>query len=198
MRYSDGRVAGTLLFVAATQMVLALIVSEALYPGYSTSLNYISDLGVGPSAVYFNTSIVLLGLLILGAVYFLHRAFNYTVLTVFLVLAAVGAIGVGVFTEDFPTIHPIVSLITFLFGGLSAIFSAICSHTHDFQLLKPPFSILSVILGVFGLAALALFGAGVHLGLGVGGMERMIAYPMLLWGVGVGGYLIAFPEERKP
>jgi len=48
-------------------------------------------------------------------------------------------------------------------------------------------------LGLFSLTALFLlvftrdYG---WLGLGAGGMERMIAYPMCLWMIGFGGYLI--------
>jgi hypothetical membrane protein len=195
MKFSDGRVAGALLFVASSQFVLGLIVAEALYPGYSTSANYISDLGVGPSAIYFNSSVFLMGLLMVIGACFLQRAFDYTVLTVLLVLSAIGAMGVGVFTEDFGTIHTVVSLIAFLFGGLSAIFSAICSYVHEFKLLKTPFSIIAVILGVMSLGALALFAGNIYLGLGVGGMERMIVYPLLVWGAGFGGYLIASPEK---
>ncbi|MCW3980088.1 MAG: DUF998 domain-containing protein [Candidatus Bathyarchaeota archaeon] len=196
MKYSYERIAGTLLFVAASQFVLVLVVAEALYPGYSISANYISDLGVGPSAIYFNSSVFFMGLLLIIGTYFLQRAFNYKILTVLLVLTAVGAMGVGVFTEDFGTIHTVVSLIAFLFGGLSAIFSAVCSYVHDFKLLKMPFSIIAVILGLISLAALVLLGSNIDLGLGVGGIERMIAYPLLMWGAGFGGYLIASPEMK--
>jgi hypothetical membrane protein len=202
MDYSNGKVAGALFFIAATQFVLGLIVSEALYPNYSMSDNYISDLGVGSSAMVFNSSVFLLGLLLIIGAYFLHRAFNFTILTVLLVLTAVGAMGVGIFTEDFGTIHTIVSLIAFLFGGLSAIFSVICSYVHEFKLVKTPFSIIAVILGLMTLGALALFGGGIYLGIGKGGMERMIVYPLLMWGAGFGGYLITHPEkpatQQKP
>lgn len=168
MKFSDGRIAGTLFFVAASQFVLGLVVAEALYPNYSISANYISDLGVGPSAMYFNSSVSLMGLLVMIGAYFLQRAFDYKILTVFLVLTAVGAMGVGVFTEDFGTIHMVVSLTAFLFGGLSAIFSAICSYIHEFKLLKMPFSAIAVILGLMCLGAMALFGANVYLGLNSG------------------------------
>jgi hypothetical protein len=40
------------------------------------------------------------------------------------------------------------------------------------------------------LAALALFRSGTYLGLDKGGMERMIAYPALLWEVGFSSHLI--------
>lgn len=146
--------------------------------------------------MYFNSSVFLLGLLLIIGAYFLQRAFDYKILTVFLVLTAVGAMGVGVFTKDFGTIHMAVSLMAFLFGGLSAIFSAICSNVHEFKLLKMPFSAMAVILGLMCLGAMALFGANVYLSLNFGGMERMIAYPILMWAAGFGGYLIASPEKR--
>jgi hypothetical membrane protein len=197
MAYSDGKVAGALVFIAVTQFVLGMIVSEALYPGYSVSDNYISDLGVGPSSIIFNSSVFLMGLLLIIGAYFLQRAFRFEMLTVMLVLTAVGAMGVGVFTEDFGALHAVVSLITFLFSGLSAIFSVLCSYVHKFPLVKMPFSAVSIILGLMTLGALGLFAGSVYLGLGAGGMERMIAYPALMWGAGFGGYLIAYPEERR-
>ena len=97
--------------------------------------------------------------------------------------------------EDFGTIHMVASLIAFLFGGLSAIFSAICSYVHECRLLKMPFSVIAVIFGAMSLGALTLFTGNIDLGLGMGGMERMIVYPLLMWGAGFGGYLIASPEK---
>jgi hypothetical membrane protein len=195
MAYSSGKVAGALFFIAVTQFVLGLIVSEALYSGYSISDNYISDLGVGPSSMIFNSSVFLMGLLLIIGAYFLQRAFDFKILTVLLVLTAIGAMGIGIFTEDFGTIHSVVSLIAFLFGGLSAIFSVMCSYVHKFKLLEMPFSVIAVILGLMSLGALVLFMAGMDLGLGVGGMERMIVYPLLMWGAGFGGHLIVHPEK---
>lgn len=196
MAYSYGKVAGTLFLIAATQFVIGMFVSEALYPGYSISENYISDLGVGPSALIFNSSVFLLGLLIIIGAYFLQRAFRFELLTLMLVLTGIGAIGVGTLTEHFGVLHFFVSGVAFLFGGLSAIFSVLCSRVHKFPLVKMPFSALSIMLGLITLVALGLFEGRMDLGLGVGGMERMIAYPVLIWGAGFGGYLIAFPEER--
>lgn len=188
MPYSSAKVAGILFFIAASQFVMALVVAQALYQAYSISNNYISDLGVGSSSAYFNSSVFLLGLLVLVGAYFLQKAFNYMVLTGLLILTAIGAMGVGVFTEDFVTVHPIVSLIAFLFGGLSSIAS--------YRLLRLPYSVVAVILGLLALGALGLFNSGMNLGLGVGGMERMIVYPILMWGAGFGGYLIGQAENR--
>ena len=186
MNYENEKMAGALFFVASVEFLLFMVIAESLYPGYSVSQNYISDLGVGSTALIFNSSVFLLGLLLVIGTYFIHRAFNFRLLTVFLILAGIGAMGVGLFPEDAGAIHAIAALITFLFGGLSAIVS--------YKLLKSPLSYFSVLLGVISLVALILFMTGNHLGLGPGGMERMVAYPTLLWGIGIGGYFISYSK----
>jgi hypothetical membrane protein len=191
MAYSYAKVAGALFFIAGSQFVLGLVIAEALYSGYSVSSNYISDLGGGSSSIssmIFNSSVFLLGLLVMIGTYFLQRAFDFKVLTMLLVLTAIGAMGVGIFTEHSGAVHPVVSVIAFMFSGLSAVAS--------YKLLKLPFSVIAVILGLMDLAALALFAGKIYLGLGAGGMERMIVYPILMWGAGFGGYLVAGPEKQ--
>ena len=185
MKQHNGKIAGSLLFVGGVQFVLGIILAEALYPGYNTSIQTISSLGVGPSAIIFNSSVFLIGVLGLAGTYFVHRAFNSSLFTLLLGIAFIGAIGVGLFTEDTSTftLHSIFAVIAFVFGGISAIVS--------YRLQKQPLSILSVILGIFSLFAVGLLASGTYLGLGLGGIERMVAYPIMLWTVGFGGYLMA-------
>lgn len=203
MTYPNVKTAGILFFIASAQLVLGLIVAEALYLGYSVSGNYISDLGVGPSSTIFNSSIFLLGLLTIIGAYFLPRDINFRALTVLLALMAIGAMGAGVFPKNFAVVHGAVSSMAFMFGGLSAIVS--------FRVTKMPLSAMSVILGLMSLGALALFAGGLlandalasieaqdsvfFLGIGPGGMERMIVYPALIWLAGFGGHLIALSEK---
>jgi hypothetical membrane protein len=185
------KAAGTLILVGGSQFVLGMLVAEALYPGYSISQNYISDLGVGPSAIIFNSSVFLLGLMVVVSAYFVHGSFRSRLVTGLLVLAGLGAMGVGVFSENSPDMHKIVSGIAFIFGGLLPIAA--------YRLVRRPFSYLSVAVGVLSLSAMVLLsaqyslglGEQYYLGLGPGGMERMIAYPILLWEVAFGGHLIA-------
>jgi hypothetical membrane protein len=202
----NGRIAGVLFLVASTQFILGLVVAEALYSGYSVADNYISDLGVGPSSMVFNSSAFLFGLLSIIGAYFLPRTVDFRGLTVLLVLMAIGAMGVGIFTSAFSTtIHGVVSLMAFGFGSLSAIAS--------FKVSKLPLSAISVILGVMTLGALALFAAGLvttgsltsseppasefFLGIGPGGMERMIVYPELIWLILFSGRLITLSEKQE-
>ena len=191
MAYDNRRVAGAIIFVAGAQFVFGMLVAEALYPNYSISQNYISDLGAGPSAAIFNSSVFLLGLMVVAGAYFVQRSFRNRLVTGLLVLAGVGAMGVGIFPENYPVMHEIVSDVAFIFGGLAPIAA--------YRLLRKPFNYFSAVLGLVSLCAMVLlsaqytFGLGEQyfLGLGPGGMERMIVYPILLWEMGLGGYLVA-------
>ncbi len=189
MIYDNRKIAGLLLVVGGVLCILGIIIAEALYPGYSTSENYISDLGVGPSALIFNSSIFLLGVLTISCAYFIHKAFNSIPFSMMLAITGIGAMGVGLFTEDAGVLHTVFSLITFLFGGILAIVS------YKFQ--KPPLSYVSVVLGFVSLVALVLFASGTYLDLGKGGMERLIAYPVLLWAVSFGGHLIGDSKDTS-
>jgi len=191
MKYADSKLAGALIFVASAQFIVALVVAEAFYPGYSVAQNYISDLGatcratctvVQPTATIFNSSVTLLGLLVLVSSYFIQRGFRSRVFTFFVVMTGIGATGVGVFPETAGVIHDIVSLITFVFAGLSAVAS--------YRLQKAPSSYFFVLLGLITLLALALYVSDIFLGLGPGGMERMIVYPALIWAVGFSACLM--------
>ena len=185
------KLAGILIFIASLQFILAMKISEALYPQYSISANYISDLGepskAGAVAYIFNSSIFLLGLLTVISAYLIQRTFDYKIFSTFLVLTGIGAMGVGLFPESFGILHTIPSFITFFFGALSTIAS--------YKLQKRPLSYLAIILGLLSLLALILFALDIYLGLDKGGMERMIAYPILLWALGFGGHLIGSSES---
>ena len=203
MAYPKERVAGVLFFVAVTQFILGLAIAEALYPGYSLSKNYVSDLGVGPSSIIFNSSVFLLGLLLVFGTYFLRHISDLKTVNRLLFVMAIGAMGVGVVTKDFTVAHGSVSSVAFFFSGLSAIASA--------KVLKKPMSLISIVLGAMTLGALGLFSIGMitggsltsniafdsnfYLGLGPGGMERMIIYPSLMWLAGFSGQLATRGEK---
>lgn len=205
MGLSNASKAGIAIFVGAVQYALFWILSEIIYSaygtnGYSESANYISDLGancpsgggpcyIPPSALLYDSTIVILGLLILVCAYFLYRAFHWKPAAVLIGLAGIGCIGVGVFPETAGFLHGLFSLITFLFAGLSAVVTA------GFQ--KKPLSYFSAILGALTLIALVLYVGGVYAGIGAGGMERIVVLPVLLWAVAFGGHLMA-SEEAPP
>lgn len=179
------KLAGALLFVGTAQFVVGLILAEALHPGYSVKENFISDLGVGPAATIFNSSVFLLGVMAISGAYYVQRVFRKPLVVVFLGLTGVGAMGTGLFPEAgvFGGLaHTAASLTAFLFAGLWAIAS--------YTLKRTPLTYFSVGLGAFSLLALILFATKNYLGLGQGGMELLIVYPVLLWGIAFGAYLL--------
>ncbi len=196
---STAKTAGALLFAGGSQFLMSMLIAEAVYPSYSVSANFISDLGVWGkmSAPIFNTSIVISGLLTLGAAYLIQKTFRKRGFSAIVALSGTGPLLVGFFPENtilvnvVPVIHSLAALIAFIFGGLAAITS--------YRLTISPFKYFSVALGVVAIVALVLFLGTINsgsLGVGAGGLERMIAYPTLLWEICFGGYLMATSEQK--
>jgi hypothetical membrane protein len=178
---------GLLYVIGSVQFILFTMIAEFEYPNYSVSHNYISDLGVGSTAYMFNTSIIVLGiLLIVGAL--LSRKFSVPV-SIIIILAGVGAALVGVFPENTGSIHSYSALLVFLMGGIApfAIFGR----------KRSAMTLIYVILGIVSLVALILFATGHYFSFGPGGMERLIAYPELLLVLSYGSLLWSgFFNER--
>jgi hypothetical membrane protein len=188
--------AGTTLFVGVGQFAFCFALAEIYYPGYNVSIQTISDLGatckggvcefVQPSSDIFNASIVLLGIMLLVTAYFLQKGSGSKSLALFEGLAGVGSIGVGTFNESYGGAHVFFSAFTFFSIGIQAILV--------FKVAKSPFSYFSAVTGVITLVAIVLYGTDTYLGLGQGGMERIIVYPVLLGALAFGGYLMALGE----
>jgi len=184
--------AGLLFSIAVIEFFIGMLWAEATYPNYSISGNTISHLGSivcngnvcsfqQPAANIFNSSVIILGILVVIGAYFIRELQRTLAIT--LIITGLGAIGVGL-TLALNTgslSHSIVSFITFLFAGISAVIST--------PIFKNWLRYLSPILGVISLVSMILFATGNYLGLGIGGMERMIVYPVLLWGLALGTYL---------
>jgi hypothetical membrane protein len=189
-------VAGALLFAAGVIAFMGIITAEALYPeGYSTSQNAISDLGATeppdsvieePSATIFDTAMIVCGAMVLAASFCILQGFRRKAAAILVGLFGLGALGVGVFPGDTGNIHAIFAMLTFVAGGVAAIVS--------FTVETAPFRYFSVVLGAVALVMLLLYmimgDSSPVSGLGMGGVERWVAYPILLWTVGLGGHLM--------
>ncbi len=167
---------------------------ETFYPGYSTARNAIGDLGaslppnsmiVQPSATIFDLVVLATGLLVLAAVAILGRAAFVWPMTVPLGLYGLGAFLVGVFHGNWGNVHTLAALLTFVAGGVSAIAAATA--------VRGPFRIVAPVLGAISLLTLAsycvLSSASPMTAFGLGGLERWIAYPAILFVLAFGGYL---------
>jgi hypothetical membrane protein len=191
--------AGTFIFVGVAQFAFCLTLAEIYYPGYDVSFNTLSDLGatceggvcefVQPSSDIFNASIVLLGIMLFVAAYYLWKGSSSKELSLFGLLSGIGAVGVGTFNESYGAAHVFFSAFIFFSIGIQALLV--------FKVARPPFSYFSMVTGVMTLAAIVLYGTNAYLGLGEGGMERMIVYPVLLGGLAFGGYLMAIGDVHQ-
>jgi hypothetical membrane protein len=101
---------------------------------------------VQPSAAIFNSTMMITGLLIIGAAFFVHRAFDALIVSIPLTLLGIGALGVGVFPGNYGTVHALFALLAFLAGGISAITA--------YRVESVPFRYISVVLGAISLITL--------------------------------------------
>jgi hypothetical membrane protein len=183
---------GPWLLLASLEVLFLVHVAEFLYPGYSVSQNYISDLGVGPepSRSLFTVALIGFGVMVLMAAALIRVEDKKNLLWLLFGLSGVGALGVSVFNENIIVPHSFFAMLAFVFGNLAAIYSL--------TKLRPPFSWLSIVLGVVGLAAIVLLVTGNLFGFGVGGMERIVFYSGIFWSLAYAGHLLGVDANPKP
>lgn len=183
--------AGHLLALAAGQFLVLLMLAESLAPGYSMHDNAISDLGtIAETELLFNSSLFIIGLLNLVAGYVLYRAIGDRRVQMPFVLGGIGAMGAGLIPLDNPTgVHGLFALFAFVFLNVEAMVAG--------RLARFPLDKISLLLGILGLIfvpAMIMVDSGsldVTGSIGHGGVERMIAFPCLVWMLVFGGYLIS-------
>jgi hypothetical membrane protein len=197
-------VAGALLALTGIGMIMAIITNEALYPTerhYSTFANSISDLGgtvppnshmVEPNRGIFIATMAVSGALVLGATYLLWPVIKRRRVVVGLGLFGAGLVGIAAFPGNIATWHPLFAMLCFVGGSVTAVMSR--------KVLAAPLSYFAVALGAIALIATvvgqkAFETWGVQAAIGVGGTERWIAYPVLLWLVLFGAALMTEPER---
>jgi hypothetical membrane protein len=199
---------GAIVWMLAIQFFITqAIVQAAWTTPFSLTANYISDLGNPTCAPYpagsnmyvcspwhalMNASFIALGLIILVGAALIHRAFPpgrvRAVGFALLGLAGLGPILVGLFPENVNiTPHTIGAAAHFVSGNLGIVVLGIAIAASRRRM---PLALCSIILGAVGLLATALFITGHYLGLGIGGMERVAAYPLPLWLIVAGAALL--------
>ena len=190
---------GAIVWILAIQFFVAqIVVQSAWVAPFSLTQNFISDLGnttcgpyppdsemyvCSPWHTWMNASFILLGLIILVGARLVHKAFPpgrfRTTGFLLLALAGVGIIAVGLFPEDVNiTYHRLGAAAHFILGNLSMVALGIASGQAR---RRPVLAVYSMVSGVVGLLATALFVSEHYLGMGIGGMERLAAYPLPLW-----------------
>ncbi|EKF86381.1 DUF998 domain-containing protein [Methanobacterium formicicum] len=195
------KIAGIILFISALQYLLAVNLAETQFPGYSIANNTLSTLGgsiplVEPSAIIFNVSVILFGILGLATVYLILKSGGSRIFSVCLAISSAGAIGVGLFPQYTGNTHLLFALVTFLFGSLATLFSYRLN-------LNIPMIIVSLVMGLMSfilVLLLIILGSGdanpFIAYLGIGGNERFVAYPIIIYLAALGGYLTSRGQDN--
>ena len=149
-------VAGVLYSSAGFVLLMGIITAETKYPVFRhyTTRQEISDLGgtrppqglvTQPSAMIFDTTMLIAGVLLLAGAFALWRLYRNRLLTVVSTLFGAGAFLVGIFPGN-TTPHPNVAMIAFVFAPLTAI--------AVFRVTSAPFRFMSLFVGLLSLVAL--------------------------------------------
>ena len=188
------RIGGLLLSLGGVLLLMGIVTAEAEYPSaldYTTRRDQISYLGstppphvviVQPSAHIFDGVMMLSGAILVVAALLLHASHRSKLWTTLLLILGAGVAGVGIFPDNHHGVHQATALVTFLIGGLTAASSA--------AVTRGPFRYFGLALGLTSLTVFWV-GPGALVGaLGPGGVERWVAYPILLWAIAYGGYVL--------
>ena len=201
---------GALLWISSVQyFIVQLIVISAWTVPHSFANNFISDLGNTECGEYaglavcsplwplMNMSFIVFGVtMALGAI-LLHKEFIRTRLSRvafgLMVLSGIGTIMVGLFPENtINSLHVVGAFLGLGVGNLSVLLLGLSLTS-----LPKGLRLYTIISGIVSLSAFALFVAGIHLGIGRGGMERLISYPFTVWMVGFGIYILITRSRLK-
>lgn len=195
---------GPIIWILSIQyfiiQVLAAIAWSASVP-YSWRLNTISDLGntvcgpfngrlvCTPLHTLMNLSLVMLGLIMASGSLLIYQEFRESKLTrlgfSLMALAGFGTILVGVFPENTNSaFHVLGAALPFLIGNISLVILSISLYKVG---IGP--KIYTFVSGFIPLVALVPFVYGKYGNLGIGGLERVIAYPQTIWLIFFGLYI---------
>ncbi|MDG6966889.1 MAG: DUF998 domain-containing protein [Nitrososphaerota archaeon] len=197
----DARRAGALFLSAGLLFLLLNTAAESLYPGYSVQNNAMSDLAaVGtPTTLVEEAAILGTGLCWVMGACLLYRGPGRNLLLALNVLPGAGFLLAGLSPENVNiAVHSAGALLAFPFGAAAAI--------QSFRVIRTPLRYFSLGLGLLSMSATFViffgyrvvgpcgtcsYGAALDkLGLGLGGWEAMIIYPLLVWLMGFGGQLL--------
>ena len=198
---ASARRGGILIALGSIQFVVGMALAQWRYPGYSDVANAVSDLGdpaQTSGAAIFDGSIVVLGVVAILGLVMLRSAFaprrSSRLGLAALVVASLGAIGVGIFPESATElggrIHALVSLVTFVGAGVGLLALGV-AMVRDTR--WDGFRGYTALSGVVTLAALVAYVGGASGSSVAGLVERVIIAPVLLWGVVAGLHLARLP-----
>jgi hypothetical membrane protein len=200
---------GPVVWVSSVQyFVIQMIAGQTYKTAYSLRFNTISDLGNTMCGTYsgryvcsplhnlMNASFIVLGVTMTSGALLIYQEFRRDAMTLigfsFMALAGFGTLIVGLFPENTVTfLHTSGASLPFVLGNTALI---ILGVSLAIPKLLRCYTLLS---GLVALTALVFFYTQHYLGIGIGGMERFVAYPQTLWLIVFGLYISSSHIMKK-
>ena len=186
-------IAGLLFILLGAAFLTITMLAASIAPAYDFGGGAISDLGViDETALLFNALLVVTGILNVIGGYLLYVWHGRPWLFVPFILGGAGAIGAGLLPLDTGGLHSIFALLGFLFFNVEALCIAL--------VVRGPMKAISFAAGAIGIVFVGVMIVGdagnpaIFGPIGHGGAERMIVFPVMLWLLSLGGYLIGRHE----
>ena len=197
--------AGAIAWVIAAQFFITQVVVATAWPrAFSLRFDYISDLGntvcgaypaggtrlvCSPWHLAMNTSFMVLGVtMIIGATLTrdaFPKGWVRTLASLLFTLAGIGVFVVGLYPENTDNArHVLGAGLNFTAGNIAIMVYGLALAQRP--TLHPALQRVSLFAGALGFAGTLLFVSGHYLGIGLGGMERVAAYPMTVWQIVAG------------
>lgn len=185
---------GPIVWILCAQYFAGQIIAAAAWaPAYSWGTNLISDLGntacgpysgrfvCSPLAGLMNASFIMLGITMAAGALLIYQEFRESRASLagfsLMALAGIGTIFVGAFPENtISFMHNLGAFLALVVGNISLVVLALA-----LKRVRRSFRAYTFASGVVTLVAFSLFYSGTNLGLGQGGMERLVSYPQTLW-----------------
>lgn len=201
---------GPILWVSSIQYFIVQLIVIAAWPvPHSLANNFISDLGNTECGVYaglqvcsplwplMNLSFVVFGITMSVGSMLIRKQFEKnklaTIAFALMVVSGVGTMMVGLFPENtIGWLHTLGAFLGLGVGNLSVLLLGIWLRP-----LPTALRVYTIASGIICLAAFTLFLLDIYLGLGRGGMERLVSYPFTLWMIIFGIYMAGAVRKRQ-
>ena len=200
---------GPILYLAGIQYFAAQLLAGLFWlPPYNMSRDTISDLGntacgtwnghyvCSPLHGVMNGSFIVLGITMTLGSALISRQFagsSRTAAAGFgaMAVSGIGVVMVGLFPENsVPLLHGLGAAVPFVLGNVSLVLLGRALE------MPPVLRRCFLLSGIVALLSLVAYASSHYLGLGEGGIERVVAYPQTICLAVLGCYLIAKDPAR--
>lgn len=181
-------IAGLLFFLAGVGYFMGISTAQSFYPLlYDVKNSSICELSLPnqPSAMIFNITMIITGILTLISACLIYSTFKKYFLSLFILFHGLGMLFLTIILSN--PWHMLLTIFVFVSGGIAVIIF--------YKVIDSSFRYVFLCLGIISLVFL-LFYFNISPIIGRGGAESWIIYPQVFSMMGFGAYLIGLQVKR--